>query len=169
MLKYESVLPLYIKEPLLMTTSAIKGQITEDMKTAMRAQDKERLATIRLILAACKQREVDERIELGDEHVLAILDKMVKQRRESIAQFQAATRDDLVQKEQAEITVIQSYLPTPLSTGEITSLIDAAIQETGAASVRDMGKVMGVIKPKIQGRADVGVVSNQVKDRLSAQ
>jgi uncharacterized protein YqeY len=152
-----------------MTTSAIKGQITEDMKTAMRAQDKERLATIRLILAACKQREVDERIELTDEHVLAILDKMVKQRRESIAQFEAANRQDLSQKEAVEITVVQSYLPAQLSTAEIIALIDAAIQETGAITVKDMGKVMGIIKPKIQGRADVGIVSNQVKDRLSAQ
>jgi uncharacterized protein YqeY len=148
-------------------TSAIKDQITEDMKTAMRAQDKERLATIRLILAAFKQREVDERIVLTDEHVLAILDKMVKQRRESIAQYEAASRQDLVDKEAAEITVIQGYLPTPLSTEEVNAMIDAAIKETGAASVRDMGKVMGIIKPKIQGRADVGVVSNQIKDRLA--
>jgi uncharacterized protein YqeY len=152
-----------------MTTSEIKAQITEDMKTAMRAQDKERLATIRLILAAIKQREVDERITLTDEHVLAILDKMVKQRRESIAQYEAASRQDLADKEAAEVTIIQGYLPTPLSTAEIVTLIDSAIQETGAASVRDMGKVMGIIKPKIQGRADVAIVSNQVKDRLSAQ
>jgi uncharacterized protein YqeY len=152
-----------------MTPSAIKGQITEDMKTAMRAQDKERLATIRLILAAMKQREVDERITLTDEDVLAILDKMLKQRRESITQFEAASRQDLADKEAAEVVVIQGYLPTPLSTVEIVTLIDAAIQETGAESVRDMGKVMGIIKPKIQGRADVAVVSNQVKDRLSAQ
>jgi uncharacterized protein YqeY len=152
-----------------MTPSAIKGQITEDMKTAMRAQDKERLATIRLILAAIKQREVDERITLTDEDVLAILDKMVKQRRESIAQFEAASRQDLVDKEAAEVVIIQGYLPTPLTTAEIVGLIDAAIQETGAESVRDMGKVMGIIKPKIQGRADVAIVSNQVKDRLSAQ
>jgi uncharacterized protein YqeY len=152
-----------------MTPSAIKGQITEDMKTAMRAQDKERLATIRLILAAMKQREVDERITLADEDVLAILDKMIKQRRESITQFEAASRQDLADKEAAEVVVIQGYLPAPLSTAEIVTLIDAAIQETGAESVRDMGKVMGIIKPKIQGRADVAVVSNQVKDRLSAQ
>jgi uncharacterized protein YqeY len=150
-----------------MTPSAIKGQITEDMKTAMRSQDKERLATIRLILAALKQREVDERIELTDEHVLAILDKMLKQRRESIAQFEAANRKDLADKEVAEITVIQHYLPAALSIQEIAALIDDAIKETNAASVRDMGKVMGIIKPKIQGRADVSTVSNQVKDRLS--
>jgi uncharacterized protein YqeY len=150
-----------------MTTSAIKGQITEDMKTAMRAQDKERLATIRLILAAVKQREVDERIELTDEHVLAILDKMLKQRRESITQYEAANRKDLADKEIEEMTVIQHYLPTQLSIEEIGALIDAAIKETNAATVRDMGKVMGIIKPKIQGRADVSTVSNQVKDRLS--
>jgi uncharacterized protein YqeY len=150
-----------------MTTSAIKGQITEDMKTAMRAQDKERLATIRLILSAIKQREVDERIELTDEDVLSILDKMLKQRRESITQFDAANRLDLSKKEHEEMTVIQHYLPTPLSMEEVAALIDAAIKETNAASVRDMGKVMGIIKPKIQGRADVATVSNQVKDRLS--
>ncbi|MES2217182.1 MAG: GatB/YqeY domain-containing protein [Pseudomonadota bacterium] len=150
-----------------MTTSAIKGQITEDMKTAMRAHDKERLATIRLILAAMKQREVDERIELTDEHVLSILDKMLKQRRESITQYEAAKRQDLVNIEVSEMTIIQTYLPTPLSIEEIGALIDAAIKETNAASVRDMGKVMGIIKPKIQGRADVATVSNQVKDRLS--
>ena len=152
-----------------MTTSAIKERIQEDMKTAMRSQDKERLATIRLILAALKQREVDERIVLTDEHVLAILDKMLKQRRESITQYEAAKRQDLVEKEAEEVTIIQQYLPSQLSAAEIQSLIEAAIQETGAASVRDMGKVMGVIKPKIQGRADIGTVSNQVKDRLSAQ
>ncbi len=139
------------------------------MKTAMRAQDKERLAAIRLILAATKQREVDERITLTDEHVLAILDKMVKQRRESIAQYEAANRQDLAEKEAAEIAVIQTYLPTPLTSDEIAALIDAAIKESGATTVRDMGKVMGLIKPQIQGRADVGVVSNQIKDRLGAQ
>lgn len=152
-----------------MTESAIKGQITEDMKSAMRAQDKERLATIRLILAAMKQREVDERITLTDEHVLAILDKMLKQRRESITQYEAANRHDLAEKEAEEIKVIQHYLPSPLSTTEVIALIDAAIQESGATSVRDMGKVMGIIKPKVQGRADVAVISNQIKDRLSAQ
>jgi uncharacterized protein len=150
-----------------MTTSAIKGQITEDMKTAMRAQDKERLATIRLILAALKQREVDERIELTDADVLATLDKMLKQRRESVTQYEAAQRQDLADKEIAEMKLIQHYLPTALSAEEINSLIDAAIQETNAANIRDMGKVMGIIKPKIQGRADVATVSNQVKDRLS--
>jgi uncharacterized protein YqeY len=150
-----------------MTTSAIKDQITEDMKTAMRAHDKERLAVIRLILAALKQREVDERIVLSDEQVLAVLDKMLKQRRESITQYDAGNRPDLSQKEAEEMKVIQHYLPTPLSSAEVDALIDSAIKETGAVTIRDMGKVMGIIKPMIQGRADVGQVSNQVKDRLA--
>ena len=152
-----------------MTTSAIKDKITEDMKDAMRAQDKERLSTIRLILAALKQREVDERIVLTDENVLAILDKMLKQRRESITQYEAANRKDLADKEATEMKVIQAYLPSQLSEAEIIAMIDAAIKESGANSVRDMGKVMGIIKPKVQGRADVAVVSNQIKDRLSSQ
>src|SRR5688572_8505514 len=122
-------------------TSTIKGQIQEDMKTAMRSQDKERLATIRLILAALKQREVDERIELTNEHVLAIMDKMLKQRRESITQYEAANRQDLADKEHAEVKVIQSYLPAQLTEAEILSLIDAAIQESSATSAKDMGKV----------------------------
>ncbi len=144
----------------------IKEQIQEDMKTAMRSQDKERLSTIRLILAALKQREVDERITLTDEHVLAILDKMLKQRRESIIQYEAGKRPDLVQKESAEIQVIQHYLPAQLSDAEIDKLIAAAIKETGAASARDMGKVMGVLKPKVQGRADIAAVSAKVKKHL---
>lgn len=150
-----------------MTTSAIKGQITEDMKNAMRAQDKERLATIRLILAALKQKEVDERIELTDEHVLAILDKMVKQRRESIAQFEAGGRPELAAKEADEIKIIQAYLPAQLSDAEISALIDAAIKESGASSAKDMGKVMAILKPKVQGRADVGAVSGKVKEKLA--
>jgi uncharacterized protein YqeY len=148
-------------------TSTIKGQIQEDMKTAMRSQDKERLATIRLILAAFKQREVDERIELTNEHVLAILDKMLKQRRESIAQFEAANRQDLVDKENAEVKVIQSYLPEQLTEAEIVSLIDSAIQESSATSAKDMGKVMGILKPKLQGRADIAAVSAKIKERLA--
>jgi uncharacterized protein len=150
-------------------SSAIKDKITEDMKNAMRAKDTARLATIRLILAALKQREVDERIVLTDADVFAILDKMMKQRRESITQYEAANRQDLAQKESDEIAVIQHYLPTPLTSAEIGQLIAAAIQETGATSVRDMGKVMAIVKPQIQGRADVATVSNQIKDRLSAQ
>lgn len=150
-----------------MTASAIKGRITEDMKNAMRAQNKERLATIRLILAALKQREVDERIELTDEHVLSILDKMLKQRRESIVQYQSGGRQDLVDQEQFEVKVIQEYLPAQLSEAEVNALIDAAIKESGAASAKEMGKVMAIIKPKVQGRADVAAVSAKVKEKLS--
>jgi len=148
-------------------TSAIKGRITEDMKSAMRGQEKERLATIRLILAALKQKEVDERITLTDENVIAILDKMIKQRRESVTQYKAGNRDDLVQQEEKEIKVIQQYLPTPLTAAEIEQLINAAIQESGASSPKDMGKVMTMVKSKAQGRADMSVVSNKVKERLS--
>lgn len=151
-----------------MTTSAIKEKIQEDMKSAMRNQEKDRLSAIRLILAALKQREVDERIVLSDDQVLAVLDKMLKQRRESVTQFEAANRADLVEKELAEIQVIQAYLPAQLSAEEIDDLINMAIQETGANSARDMGKVMGILKPKVQGRADVAAVSNKVKEKLSA-
>lgn len=151
-----------------MTTSAIKGQITEDMKTAMRSQDKERLATIRLILSALKQREVDERIDLTDEHVIAILDKMVKQRRESIKEFTAGNRQDLADKESQELLVIQHYLPAQLSDAEVEALITASIQEAGATSAKDMGKVMNILRPKVQGRADVAAVSGKVKDKLSS-
>ena len=147
--------------------STIKEQVQEDMKTAMRSQDKERLAAIRLILAAIKQREVDERITLTNEHILAILDKMLKQRRESIAQFEAAKRDDLVAKEVAEINVIQTYLPAQLTEAEISALIDSAITESGAASAKDMGKVMAILKPQLQGRADISVVSGKIKERLA--
>ncbi len=146
--------------------SQLKAKIQEDMKTAMRNQAKDRLATIRLILAALKQREVDERIDLSDEQVLAVLDKMIKQRRESIAQYQAGNRPDLVEKEQAEVAVIQEYLPAQLSEAEITALLDAAIKESGATSAKEMGKVMAILKPKLQGRADIGAVSAKVKERL---
>lgn len=149
-----------------MTTSAIKDAILEDMKTAMRNHEKERLGTIRLIQAAIKQREVDERITLTDDQVLAVLDKMLKQRRESITQYEAGNRKDLADKENEEIIIIQKYLPSPLSSAEIDALIIAAIQESGANSVRDMGKVMGIIKPKVQGRADVAAVSAKVKALL---
>ncbi len=149
-----------------MTTGTIKELILEDMKNAMRSQEKERLGTIRLILAALKQREVDERITLTDDQVLAILDKMLKQRRESIAQYEAGNRKDLAEIENKEITVIQKYLPTPLSSAEVDVLILAAIQESKAESVRDMGKVMSIVKPKIQGRADVAAVSAKIKALL---
>ena len=150
-----------------MTTSAIKGKIQEDMKSAMRSHDKERLATIRLILAAIKQREVDDRIELTDEMVMAILDKMIKQRRDSITQFEAGNRPELAKKEADEITVIQEYLPAQLDDAEINALIDTAIKEAGATSAKEMGKVMAILKPKVQGRADVGAVSAKVKERLA--
>ena len=132
----------------------------------MKGGDKARLAVVRLMLAAVKQREVDERIELDDSQVLAVLDKMVKQRRDSIQQYGDAGRDDLVAQEAAEIEVIQEFLPTALSDDEINAIIEAAIAETGAESMRDMGKVMGIVKPQVQGRADVGQVSGRVKQRL---
>ena len=147
-------------------TSPIKEKIIEDMKAAMRSQAKERLSTIRLVLAAVKQREIDERIVLTDEQVLVTLNKMIKQRRDSISQYEAGNRLDLAQKEAAEITLIQEYLPAQLSDSEVDSAIAMAITESNASSAKDMGKVMGIIKPKIQGRADVATVSNQVKDRL---
>lgn len=150
-----------------MTTSAIKEKIQEDMKTAMRSHDKERLAVIRLIMAALKQREVDERIVLTDEQILAVLDKMVKQRRESIGMFETANRPDLVQKENDELRVIQGYLPEQLTASEIEAMIDSAIKETGAATARDMGKIMGILKPKLQGRADIAAVSNKIKEKLA--
>jgi uncharacterized protein YqeY len=144
----------------------LKQQISDAMKAAMKAGDKPRLGVIRLIMAAIKQREVDERIELDDTQVLAVLDKMVKQRRDSIQQYSDAGRDELAAQEADEIAVIQEFLPEELSEDEILAIIDGAIAETGAASMRDMGKVMGVVKPKVQGRADVGKVSALVKQKL---
>jgi hypothetical protein len=144
----------------------LKAQIVSDMKTAMKAGDKVRLGVIRLILAAIKQREVDERIELDDTQVLVVLDKMLKQRRDSIEQFGAAGRQDLVDVERFEVEVIQGYLPTALTEAELTTLIEAAVTATGAAAVSDMGKVMALLKPQVQGRADLGAVSGQVKRRL---
>ena len=146
---------------------ALKDRITEDMKAAMKAGDKERLGTIRLALAAIKQREVDERITLDDVQVLAVLDKMIKQRRESITQFQTGGRADLVAKETAEIAVLQGYLPSQMSEAEIDELIVQSIATTGATSVKDMGKVMALVKPKAQGRADLGAVSARIKQKLS--
>lgn len=147
-------------------SDTLKAQITEAMKDAMRAKEKERLGAIRLILAELKRIEVDERIEVDDARVLAILDKMVKQRRDSISQYVDAERQELADKEQAEIDVIQAFLPEALGEAELTTMIDAAIQESGAESMRDMGKVMGLLKPQIQGRADVGAVSGMVKSKL---
>jgi uncharacterized protein len=146
---------------------ALKERITEDMKTALRSGDKERLATIRLALAAIKQREVDERITLDDAQVLAVLEKMIKQRREAITQFEAGGRADLVAKESAEIVVLQAYLPAQMSEAELDALISEAIAATGAGSMKDMGKVMAAVKPKAQGRADMGAVSARIKQRLS--
>jgi uncharacterized protein len=145
---------------------ALKERITEDMKTAMRAGEKARLSTIRLALAAIKQREVDERISLDDGQVLAVLEKMIKQRREAIIQFQSGGRTDLVDKESAEIVVLQGYLPAQLSDAEIDTLIAEAIAASGAASIKDMGKVMGAVKQKVQGRADMGAVSARIKQKL---
>jgi uncharacterized protein YqeY len=146
---------------------SLKERITEDMKAAMRAGEKQRLGTVRMILAAIKQREVDERIMLDDAQVLAVLDKMVKQRREAITQFQSGGRTDLVDKEQAEIALLQQYLPTQLSTAEIDALISKAIASTGATSLKDMGKVMGVLKGELAGRADMGAVSARIKQKLA--
>jgi uncharacterized protein len=145
----------------------LKERITEDMKGAMRAGEKERLGTIRLVLAAIKQREVDERITLDDGQVLAVLEKMIKQRREAITQFESGGRADLVAKEQAELTLLQGYLPAQLSETEIDALIAEAIASTAAASIKDMGKVMGIVKAKAQGKADMGAVSARIKQKLS--
>jgi hypothetical protein len=144
----------------------LKQQITDAMKAAMKGGDKARLGVIRLVLAAIKQREVDERIELDDTQVLAVLDKMVKQRRDSIKQYEDAGRDELAAVEAAEIVVIQDFMPAELPEDEILAIIDAAIAESGAESMRDMGKVMGIVKPQVQGRADVGKVSGLVKQKL---
>lgn len=148
-------------------SSAIKDRILEDVKAAMRAQAKERLQTIRLITAALKQREVDERIELNDEQVLATLNKMIKQRRDSITQFEAGNRPDLAAKEAAEVLVIQEYLPQQLSEAEIEQAVDAAFKETGVTSAKDMGKIMGVLKAQLSGKADMTLVSAKVKAKLS--
>lgn len=147
-------------------SDTLKAQITAAMKDAMRAKEKERLGAIRLIQAEIKRIEVDERIDVDDARVLAILDKMVKQRRDSINQYQDAGRQELADREQAEIDVIQEFLPEALSDDELSTMIEAAIAESGAESMRDMGKVMAVLKPKIQGRADVGAVSGLVKAKL---
>lgn len=147
---------------------SLKQRIQEDMKAALRAGEKQRLGVIRLIMAAVKQREVDEQIQLDDAQVIAVLDKMVKQRRESIAQYTAAGRTDLADGESAEVAIIQDYLPQALSEHEIDALIQDAMTETGAASIGDMGKVMAILKPKMQGRADMAAVSGRIKTLLSS-
>jgi uncharacterized protein len=146
---------------------SLKARIQDEMKAAMRSGEKDRLATIRLVLAAIKQREVDERIELDDAQVIVTLEKMAKQRRESIVQFEAGGRADLVAKEKAELAVITAYLPQALSPAELDALIDESIAATGAASIKDMGKVMNAIKTKAAGRADMGAVGARIKARLS--
>ena len=145
----------------------LKAQIIDDMKAAMKGGEKVRLGVIRLITAAIKQREVDERIELDDEQVLIVLDKMVKQRRDSIQQYTDAGREDLAAIEQAEVEIIQAYLPAALSEDEIAAIVEAAIAQTDASSMADMGKVMGIVKPQVQGRSDMGAVSGIVKQKLS--
>jgi len=145
----------------------LKARITDDMKDAMRAKDAARLSTIRLLLAAIKQREVDERVELADADVLGVIEKMVKQRRESIAQFEAGKRPDLAAIERAEVAVLQGYLPAPLTDAEIDALIAEAIAATGATGIAGMGKVMAAVKPKLAGRADMGAVSAKIKARLA--
>lgn len=145
----------------------LKQQITEDMKAAMRAKDAARLGAIRLLLAAVKQREVDERIELTDADVLSVIDKMLKQRRDSISQYAAAGRQDLVAVEEFEVSVLQAYMPQPMSEDEVAGAIGQAIAAAGAGGVQDMGKVMAILKPQLAGRADLGKVSALVKARLS--
>ena len=150
-----------------MTASPLRARIDEDVKATMRARDRERLLVLRTLTAALKQREIDERIELTDTDVLAVLDKMVKQRREALEQYRGASREDLAAQEQAEIEILGAYLPEPLSEAELDSLIAAAIDESGASSARDMGRVIGLLKPAVQGRADMAAVSRAVKARLS--
>jgi len=145
----------------------LKEQITEDMKAAMRAKDSARLGTIRLLTAAMKQKEVDERIELNDTHILAIIEKMIKQRRDSISQFEAGGRQDLADKEKDELDVLSGYMPAALSEAEVQAEVTAAVQASGAAGPQDMGKVMAILKPKLAGRADMTAVSALVKAALT--
>ena len=146
---------------------ALIDQLKEEQKIAMKAKDKPRLGTIRLALSAIKQREVDEQITLSDDDIIAVLTKMVKQRRDSVAQFEKADRQDLADVEKAEIAVLEDFMPQPLTDEEVTALIEAAIADSGAAGMQDMGKVMGVLKPQIQGRADMGKVSGLVRAKLA--
>lgn len=148
--------------------SALKSRIQEDVKTAMRAKDKVRLGTLRMVTAAIKQREVDERIELDDQNTLEILTRLVKQRKDSIEQYEAAGRDDLAARERSELTLIEAYMPQALSSDELAALLDEAMRETSAGTMKDMGKVMTWLKPKVQGRADMGALSGAVKARLAA-
>ena len=147
---------------------SLKTKLTDDMKTAMKSGDKDRLGVIRLVNAAIKQREVDERIQLDDAQVLSVLEKMLKQRRDSVTQFEAAARNDLADKEKFEIGVIQHYMPQQMTAAEVDAAIGAAITESGATSAKDMGKVMGAVKPKVAGRTDMGKLSELVKAKLAA-
>ena len=147
---------------------SLKQSLTDAMKAAMKGGDKPRLGVVRLVLAAIKQIEVDERIELDDDRVLAVLDKMVKQRRESISQYTDAGRTDLAEQEEYEISILKDFLPEALSDDEIDQMIAKAVEDTGAASIKDMGKVMGILKPQMQGRADMGAVSGKIKAQLNA-
>lgn len=147
--------------------SGLKQKINEDIKDAMRSRDRDLLTTLRLITAAIKQKEVDDRIELDDTQIIAIIDKMARQHKDSIEQYHNAGRADLVEKEQSELAIVESYLPTQLPEDEVKSLVEQAINSTNAESIKDMGKVMGVLKPQLQGRADMGKVSNQVKSLLT--
>lgn len=146
---------------------ALIEQLKEEQKLAMKAKDKQRLGTIRLALSAIKQREVDEQITLSDDDILAVLTKMVKQRRDSVTQFEAAGRQDLADAEKAEIIVLEEFMPQPLNEDEVAALVDSAIAESGAAGMQDMSKVMAVLKPQIQGRADMGKVSGLVRAKLA--
>jgi len=146
---------------------SMKQQLTDDMKAAMKAGEKHKLGVIRLINAAIKQKEVDERVELDDTAVIAVLDKMVKQRKDSVSQYEAANREDLAEIERAEIVVIEAYLPAKMGEAEIVAAIQAAIAETGATGAADMGKLMGALKPKLAGQADMGLVSKLVKQQLA--
>jgi hypothetical protein len=151
-----------------MCDTSLKLRINDDVKTAMRSKDKERLATLRLITAAIKQKEVDERIELNDEQIISVLEKMIKQRKDSIEQFEKAGRTELADKEKAELAIINEYMPAQLTEAEINAAIDAAIAETGASEMKEMGKVMGVLKPKLAGKADMSQVSALIKQKLGS-
>jgi uncharacterized protein YqeY len=147
---------------------SLKVRISDDMKSAMKAKETERLAAIRLLMAAIKQKEVDERIELDDAAIVVVIDKMLKQRRDSISQYEAAQRQDLADKEKAEMTVLMAYMPQQLSEAEIDELVAKAVVDSAAASMQDMGKVMGLLRPQLAGRADMALVSARIKARLAA-
>jgi len=150
-----------------MTDSALKTRITDDVKTAMRSKDKERLGTLRLLTAAIKQIEVDQRIELDDDQIIAIIEKMLKQRKDSIEQFEKAGRNELAEIEIKEVTILKEFMPEQLSDADVDALIDEAIATTGASEMKEMGKVMGLLKPKLAGKADMGAVSGKIKAKLS--